>query len=170
MFAVNGILFNHESPRRGETFVTRKITRALARIKFGLEEKLFLGNLEAKRDWGFAPEYVEAMWLMLQQEEPEDFVIATGESHSVKEFLEEAFNYLDLDWERYVKIDPRYFRPTEVESLRGDASKAKNKLGWEPKVTFKELVHMMVDADIKNLQDMIRCQDVINKVVNGKQD
>ena len=170
MFAVNGILFNHESPRRGETFVTRKITRALARIKFGLEEKLFLGNLEAKRDWGFAPEYVEAMWLMLQQEEPEDFVIATGESHSVKEFLEEAFNYLDLDWERYVKIDPRYFRPTEVESLRGDASKAKKKLGWEPKVTFKELVHMMVDADIKNLQDMRRCQDVINKVVNGKQD
>jgi GDPmannose 4,6-dehydratase len=170
MFAVNGILFNHESPRRGETFVTRKITRALARIKFGLEEKLFLGNLEAKRDWGFAPEYVEAMWLMLQQEEPEDFVIATGESHSVKEFLEEAFNYLDLDWESYLKIDPRYFRPTEVESLRGDASKAKKKLGWEPKVTFKELVHMMADADIKNLQDMRRCQDVINKVVNGKQE
>jgi GDPmannose 4,6-dehydratase len=169
MFAVNGILFNHESPRRGETFVTRKITRALARIRFGLEDKIFLGNLEAKRDWGFAPEYVEAMRLMLQQEEPEDFVIATGESHSVKEFLEEAFSYLNLDWQRYVVIDSHYFRPTEVEFLRGDASKAKNKLGWERKVTFKQLVHIMVDADIKQLQDMTYCQDVINNIINGKQ-
>lgn len=161
LFAVNGILFNHESPRRGETFVTRKITRAVARIKLGLQKKLYLGNLEAKRDWGYAPDFVEAMWLMLQQDQPEDFVIATGESHSVREFLEEAFSYLDLDWQDYVEIDPRYFRPTEVEYLLGDASKARQLLGWEPKVTFKELVRIMVDADLQELMDMRQCQDVI---------
>ncbi len=151
IFACNGILFNHESPRRGETFVTRKITRALARIALGFEKKLYLGNLDAKRDWGFAGDYVEAMWLMLQQDEPVDYVIATGESHSVKEFLEEAFNYKGLDWGKYVEIDPRYFRPTEVDSLQGDASKARKKLGWEPKVDFKELVKLMVDADFETL-------------------
>lgn len=152
MFACNGILFNHESPRRGETFVTRKITRAVARIKAGLQKELFLGNLDAKRDWGYAKEYVEAMWLMLQQDEPDDYVIATGETHSVREFLEEAFNCAGLQWEDYVKIDPRYFRPSEVELLIGDASKARTKLGWEPKVHFKELVQLMVDADIDTLQ------------------
>ena len=154
IFACNGILFNHESPRRGETFVTRKITRALAKIKLGLEKELYLGNLNAKRDWGFAGDYVEAMWLMLQQDEPEDFVIATGESRSVKEFLEEAFSYQGLDWKDYVKMDPRYFRPTEVEGLQGDASKARKKLGWEPKVHFKELVKLMVDADLQTLIDV----------------
>jgi GDPmannose 4,6-dehydratase len=163
-FACNGILFNHESPRRGETFVTRKITRALARIKLGLEKKLYLGNLNARRDWGFAGDYVEAMWLMLQQDGPDDYVIATGESHSVKEFLEEAFSYQGLDWKDCVEIDSRYFRPTEVENLQGDASKAKRTLGWEPKVGFKELVRMMVDADIKNLEEMKRCQDIIRKL------
>lgn len=152
MFACNGILFNHESPRRGETFVTRKITRAVARIKAGLQKELFLGNLDAKRDWGYAKEYVEAMWLMLQQEQPDDYVIATGETHSVREFLEEAFSCAGLNWEEYVKIDPRYFRPSEVELLIGDASKAKARLGWEPKVHFKELVRLMVDADINILQ------------------
>lgn len=152
MFACNGILFNHESPRRGETFVTRKITRAVARIKAGLQKELFLGNLDAKRDWGYAKEYVEAMWLMLQQDEPDDYVIATGETHSVREFLEEAFSCAGLKWEDYVKIDPRYFRPSEVELLIGDASKARTKLGWEPKVHFKELVQLMVDADIDTLQ------------------
>jgi GDPmannose 4,6-dehydratase len=151
IFACNGILFNHESPRRGETFVTRKITRALAKIKLGLEKELYLGNLDAKRDWGFAGDYVEAMWLMLQQDEADDFVIATGESRSVREFLEEAFSYQGLDWKDYVKIDPRYFRPTEVGDLQGDASKAKKKLGWEPKVKFKELVKLMVDADLRAL-------------------
>ncbi len=164
MFAVNGILFNHESPRRGETFVTRKITRALSRIKLGLQDKLYLGNLEAKRDWGYASDFVEAMWLMLQQDVPDDYVIATGETHSVKEFLEEAFKYADLDWKNYVEIDKRYFRPLEVEFLQGDASKAKKKLGWEPKVRFKELVRIMVDADIKNLEEMKHCQDVIRKL------
>jgi len=149
IFACNGILFNHESPRRGETFVTRKITMALARIKLGVQKKLFLGNLDAKRDWGFAGDYVEAMWLMLQQEEPDDYVIATGETYSVKQFLAEAFGYLDLDWKKYVEVDPRYFRPTEVETLIGDASKARKKLKWKPKVNFKELVRMMVDADMK---------------------
>ncbi len=149
MFACNGILFNHESPRRGETFVSRKITRAVGRIKHGLQDTLYLGNLEAKRDWGYAPEYVEAMWLMLQQAKPEDFVIATGETHSVKEFLEEAFSYAGLDWKKHVKIDPRYFRPTEVDALQGDISKAAKKLGWKPKVKFKELVKIMVDADLK---------------------
>jgi GDPmannose 4,6-dehydratase len=148
LFACNGILFNHESPRRGETFVSRKITRAAARIKHGLQQKLYLGNLDAKRDWGYAPEYVEAMWRMLQQEQPEDYVIATGESHSVREFLDEAFGYVGLDWRPYVEIDPKYFRPTEVEVLEGDAGKAKQKLGWEPKVRFKQLVRLMVDADL----------------------
>jgi GDPmannose 4,6-dehydratase len=222
LYAVNGILFNHESPRRGETFVTRKITRAIARIKYGLQDKLYLGNLEAKRDWGYAGDYVEAMWLMLQQDVPDDFVIATGESHSVKEFVELAFSHagIELEWEgegvdgkgilasidskKYgvrsmqtnhlnesaaysllptaylkgtsqpkvgdvvIQIDSRYFRPTEVEFLRGDASKARRKLGWEPKVRFEELVRMMVDADIKELEDMKRCQDVIRKLSNNK--
>ncbi len=149
MFAVNGILFNHESPRRGETFVTRKITRAATRIKLGLQDKLFLGNLEAKRDWGFAGDYVEAMWLMLQAEHPDDFVIATGETHSVREFVEKTFSLLDLDHRRYVEHDARYERPTEVDLLLGDASKAKTVLGWEPKVGFDELVRMMVDADLE---------------------
>lgn len=166
MFACNGILFNHESPRRGETFVTRKITRAVARIKYGLQDKLYLGNLKAKRDWGYAPDYVEAMWLMLQHETPEDFVIATGESHSVREFLEEAFSYAGLDWQEYVEIDPRYFRPTEVEFLQGDASKANKILGWRPRLDFKELVRTMVDADIKALEEIKQCQDII-KVMKG---
>jgi GDPmannose 4,6-dehydratase len=164
LFAVNGILFNHESPRRGETFVTRKITRAVARIKFGLQKKLYLGNLEARRDWGYAPDFVEAMWLMLQQESPEDLVIATGEAHSVREFLEEAFSHVDLDWREYVEIDPRYFRPTEVDFLLGDAAKARRILGWEPQVSFKELVHIMVDADLQALLDLRQCQDVIQRL------
>lgn len=149
LHASNGILFNHESPRRGETFVTRKITRAIARILAGKQSKLYLGNLAAKRDWGYAPEYVEAMWRMLQQDEPDDYVIGTGESHSVQEFLEEAFGYVDLDWRRFVEIDPRYFRPTDVDFLLADPTKAHEKLGWEPKVTFKELVKIMVDADME---------------------
>ena len=149
LFASNGILFNHESPRRGETFVTRKITRAIAHILARKQEALYLGNLEAKRDWGYAPEYVQAMWLMLQQEKPGDFVIGTGEIHSVKEFVEEAFCYVGLEWEKYVKIDPRYFRPTETEALMANASKAKIHLGWESKVTFKELIRIMVDADME---------------------
>jgi GDPmannose 4,6-dehydratase len=164
LFAVNGILFNHESPRRGETFVTRKITRAVARIKFGLQKKLFLGNLEARRDWGYAPDFVEAMWLMLQQESPEDLVIATGEAHSVREFLEEAFAHVDLDWREYVEIDPRYFRPTEVDFLWGDASKACRTLGWEPRVSFQKLVHIMVDADLQDLIDLRQCEDVIQRL------
>ncbi len=164
LFAVNGILFNHESPRRGETFVTRKITRALARIKLGLQKRLYLGNLEAKRDWGYAPDYVEAMWLMLQQETPEDFVIATGEAHSVREFLEEAFAYQDLDWREYVEIDPRYFRPTEVDHLLGDARKAREVLGWQPRVSFGKLVRLMVDADLQALYDLRQCQDVVQKL------
>ena len=149
MFACNGILFNHESPRRGETFVTRKISRAAAHIKVGLQDKLYLGNLEAKRDWGYAKEYVEAMWLMLQQDKPDDYVIATGETHSVRDFLNEAFGSLDLDWNKYVEIDPRYYRPTEVDLLLGDATKAKRQLGWQPKVRFTELVRMMVEADFR---------------------
>jgi GDPmannose 4,6-dehydratase len=149
IFACNGILFNHESPRRGETFVTRKITKALARIKFGLQKKLYLGNLEAKRDWGFAGDYVEAMWMMLQQPKADDFVIATGETHSVKEFLQEAFEYAKLDWKKYVVIDKRYFRPTEVDLLLGDSSKARRVLKWKPKVNFKQLVRMMVDSDLQ---------------------
>jgi len=148
LFACSGILFNHESPRRGETFVTRKITRAAARIKAGRQKKLYLGNLDAQRDWGYAKEYVEAMWLMLQQDKPDDYVIATGETHSVKEFLEETFRYIDLDWLDYVEFDAKYVRPAEVDLLIGDASKAKRMLGWEPKVTFKQLVRLMVDADI----------------------
>lgn len=149
IFAANGILFNHESPRRGETFVTRKITRAATQIKMGLKDKVFLGNLDAKRDWGFAGDYVEAMWLMLQQEKPDDFVIATGETHSVREFAEKVFSKLDLDYQRYVFVDPRYFRPTEVDVLLGDASKAKKILQWEPKVSFDQLIDMMVAADLE---------------------
>jgi len=149
LYACNGILFNHESPRRGETFVTRKITKAVARIKLGLQDKLFLGNLDAKRDWGYAGDYVEAIWLMLQQNEPDDYVIATGETHSVRDFLDQAFGYAGLDWQKYVEIDARYFRPTEVDLLLGDCSKARRKLGWRPKVSFQELVRMMVDADME---------------------
>jgi GDPmannose 4,6-dehydratase len=148
-FACNGILFNHESPLRGETFVTRKITRAATRIKLGLQERLFLGNLDARRDWGFAGDYVEAMWLMLQAEEPDDYVVSTGENHSVRELLDEVFRLLDLDWTRYVAIDPRYLRPAEVDQLLGDASKAREKLGWKPKVGFRQLVKMMVDSDLR---------------------
>jgi GDPmannose 4,6-dehydratase len=212
LFASNGILFNHESPRRGETFVTRKITRAVARIRLGLQEKLYLGNLEARRDWGYAPEYVEAMWLMLQQDKPEDFVIGNGESHSVREFCELAFSEagMELEWQgsgtdevgvirsispeiaslqtqsqrepkaasamaftpqtgnEVVAIDPRYFRPTEVEFLLSDASKARDNLGWEPKVTFEELVRIMVAADIKGLEEVQQCQDVIRQIMNNK--
>jgi GDPmannose 4,6-dehydratase len=155
LFAVNGILFNHESPRRGETFVTRKITRSVARIAAGLEQKLFLGNLDAQRDWGYAKEYVEAMWQMLQVDEPEDFVIATGETHTVREAVEIAFARAGLDADEYVEIDPKYYRPSEVDVLLGDASKAKEKLGWEPKVRFKELVELMVDADVAALEDQL---------------
>jgi GDPmannose 4,6-dehydratase len=149
LFACNGILFNHESPRRGETFVTRKITRAATRIKLGLQDKLYLGNLDARRDWGYAADFVEAMWLILQQDKPDDFVIATGVNHSVREFLDEVFGYLDLDWHKFVEVDPRYFRPTEVDVLQGDATKAQKLLGWKPKVTFKALARMMTDADMK---------------------
>ncbi|MDD5326956.1 MAG: GDP-mannose 4,6-dehydratase [Phycisphaerae bacterium] len=153
LFACNGILFNHESPRRGETFVTRKITRAATRIKLGLQDKLYLGNLDAKRDWGFAGDYVETMWLMLQQERSDDYVIATGETHSVKEFLDEVFGYLDLDWHKCVETDKRYYRPSEVDFLQGDSSKARKILKWEPKVSFKALVKMMTDADMKLAKD-----------------
>jgi GDPmannose 4,6-dehydratase len=156
LFACNGILFNHESPRRGGTFVTRKITRAIAHIKAGRQDKLYLGNLEARRDWGYAPEFVEAMWLMLQQDTPDDYVIATEETHSVREFLEEAFHHVGLDWRDFVGIDPRYFRPAEVDLLVGDASKAKRVLGWEPKTRFKDLVRIMVDADMNALRDTSR--------------
>lgn len=149
MFASNGILFNHESPRRGENFVTRKITRAVGRIKIGLQKKLYLGNLKASRDWGFAGDYVEAMWLMLQQDKPDDYVVATDDSHTVEEFLKEAFEYVELDWKEHVLIDPRYFRPAEVDNLRGDSSKARKLLGWAPKVGFKQLVAMMVDSDLE---------------------
>lgn len=151
LFACNGILFNHESPRRGENFVSRKIAQAVARISLGLQDKLYLGNLDSHRDWGYAREYVEAMWMMLQHETPEDFVIATGESHSVKEFVQHAFDHVGLDWEKYVEIDPRYFRPAEVDNLRGDASKAKKVLGWEPKTNFEALVRLMVDAELAAL-------------------
>lgn len=148
-FATNGILFNHESPRRGETFVTRKITRGIANIKFGLDDKLYLGNLDAKRDWGFAGDYVEGMWMMMQQAEPDDYVLATGETHSVREFLDLAFDHAGLDWKKHVEIDPRYFRPAEVDLLLGDSTKARKKLGWQPRVSFPELVRMMVDADME---------------------
>jgi GDPmannose 4,6-dehydratase len=153
LFACNGILFNHESPRRGETFVTRKITRAATRIKLGLQDKLYLGNLDASRDWGYAGDFVEAMWLMLQQDKPDDYVIATGEMYSVREFLDEVFGYLDLDWHKYVEVDKRYFRPTEVDVLMGDAAKAKKTLSWEPKVKFKELAKLMTDADMELARD-----------------
>ncbi len=149
LFISNGILFNHESPARGETFVTRKITRAVGRIMHGLQDKLYLGNLDAKRDWGFAGDFVEAMWMMLQHDEPDDFVVATGESHDVRAFLMEAFGHVGLDWEQYVEYDPRYLRPTEVDYLMGDATKAREKLGWKPRVSFKQLVRMMVDSDVQ---------------------
>jgi GDPmannose 4,6-dehydratase len=153
LYACNGILFNHESPRRGETFVTRKITRAVARIQAGIQKKLYLGNLDAKRDWGYAPEFVEAMWLMLQQERPVDYVIATGEAHTPREFAELAFDHAGLDWERYVEVDERYYRPAEVDDLCGDFRKAKKELGWEPRTSFEDLVKLMVDADLQLLQD-----------------
>jgi GDPmannose 4,6-dehydratase len=149
LFACNGILFNHESERRGETFVSRKITRAATRIKVGLQDKLYLGNLDARRDWGYARDYVEAMWLMMQQDEADDFVIATGETHSIREFLDLAFGRLDLDWKQYVDVDPRYFRPAEVDLLQGDATKARKKLGWKPKVMLPELVALMIDHDLE---------------------
>ncbi len=148
MFCSNGVLFNHESERRGESFVTRKITRAVGRIKLGLQENLYLGNLDAKRDWGHARDYVEAMWLMLQADQPDDFVVATGETYSVRDFLEEAFSLVELDWKDFVKIDKLYFRPAEVDCLLGDATKAREKLGWRPKIGFKELVRLMVDHDL----------------------
>ena len=151
LFACNGILFNHESPIRGETFVTKKITRALANIVAKKQDKLYLGNIEAKRDWGYAKDYVEGMWLMLQQDTPDDYVLATGETHSVREFLDEAFGLVSLDWQKYVEIDPRYYRPAEVDLLLGDATKAKEKLGWTPKTTFKELVRIMVESDLKSV-------------------
>jgi GDPmannose 4,6-dehydratase len=160
LYTCNGILFNHESPRRGETFVTRKITRAVARIKAGMQDKLFLGNLDAKRDWGYAPDYVEAMWLMLQQEEADDYVIATGEAHTVREFCERAFARVDLDYERYLHIDPRYYRPSEVHHLCGDASKARAALGWKPTVDFEQLVDLMVDADVQLLEDELAGRNV----------
>jgi GDPmannose 4,6-dehydratase len=164
LFACNGILFNHESPRRGETFVTRKITRAATRIKLGLQDKLYLGNLDAKRDWGFAADFVEAMWLMLQQDKPDDFVIATGQTHSVKEFLDEVFGYLGLDWKKYVEIDKRYFRPAEVDILQGNADKAAKILGWKPKVTFKEIAKLMTDADM----DIAENEKIIKEKGNKK--
>jgi GDPmannose 4,6-dehydratase len=160
LFACNGILFNHESERRGETFVSRKITRAATRIKLGLQDKLYMGNLDAQRDWGYARDYVEAMWLMLQASEADDYVIATGETHSVKEFLDETFGYLNLDWKQHVETDPRYFRPAEVDILLGDASKARQALGWEPKVNFKQLVRIMVDHDL----ELARQETVTQKV------
>jgi GDPmannose 4,6-dehydratase len=155
MYAVNGILFNHESPRRGETFVTRKITRAVARIKAGLQDRLYLGNLDAVRDWGYAPEYVEAMWRMLQREEPEDYVVATGQAATVRQFLETAFTHADLDWSQYVRYDPKYERPSEVDALIGDPAKARDLLGWEPQVKVAELARIMVDADIRQLADQL---------------
>jgi GDPmannose 4,6-dehydratase len=160
MFCANGILFNHESGRRGETFVTRKITRALARIQAGLQDKLYLGNLDAKRDWGYAPDYTDAMWRILQADEPDDYVIATGEMHSVREFLDAAAEHLGVDWEKFIEIDPRYYRPAEVDALCGDASKAREKLGWEPTVTFTELVQLMVDDDVKLLEDELAGRSV----------
>jgi GDPmannose 4,6-dehydratase len=155
LFATNGVLFNHESPRRGETFVSRKVTRAVARIQTGLQDTLFLGNLDSRRDWGYAPEYIEAMWMMLQHDQPGDFVVATGESHTVREFVQRAFSRVGLDWEKYVQIDPRYYRPSEVDDLCGDASKARRVLGWAPKTTFAGLVDLMVDADIQQLEDQL---------------
>ena len=165
IFAANGILFNHESERRGETFVTRKITRAVARIKAGLQTKLYLGNLDAKRDWGYAPEYVEAMWMMLQQDEPQDFVIGTGEAHTPREFAQLAFDHVGLDWETYVEVDPKYYRPSEVDYLLADATKAKRVLGWEPKTSFAELVRTMVDADVQLVRE-----EMSGKLVRQDQD
>jgi GDPmannose 4,6-dehydratase len=163
-----GILFNHESPRRGETFVTRKVTRAVAHIKFGLQEKLFLGNLEARRDWGYAPDYVKAMWLMLQQDKPGDYVIGTGEMHSVREFVEQAFAVAGLDWQEYVRIDPRYYRPAEVDALQADFSKARHALDWEPSVTFSELVRLMVEADLNVVRRMLEGgRDAIRTIQEG---
>jgi GDPmannose 4,6-dehydratase len=155
VFASNGILFNHESPRRGETFVTRKVTRAVARIRAGLQDKLYLGNLDARRDWGYAPDYVEAMWLMLQADQPGDYVIATGEAHTVRDFVEAAFQQVGLEWEQFVEIDPRYFRPAEVDMLLGDPTKAADELGWEAKVKFDELVRLMVEADVAALEEQL---------------
>jgi GDPmannose 4,6-dehydratase len=166
LFACNGILFNHESPRRGETFVSRKITRAIARIRAGIQNRLYLGNLEAKRDWGYAPEYVEAMWRMMQIDKPEDFVVATGETHSVREFVESAFEHAGLDWKQYVEIDPRYFRPNEVDVLQGDASKAERMFGWRPRVKFHDLVRLMVNADLKLLQDQLDGRHVRESLVH----
>ncbi len=163
MFAVNGILFNHESPRRGETFVTRKITRAATRIKIGLQEKLYLGNLDAKRDWGYAKDYVDAMWRMLQQDVPEDFVIATGKTHSIRDFLDEVFNQLDLNWEDYVEIDPRYFRPAEVDLLLGDASKAEKDLGWKAETNFAELAQLMVEHDLELAERELHNKEFVQK-------
>ena len=168
IFACNGILFNHESPRRGETFVTRKITSAAARIKAGLQENLYLGNLDAQRDWGYAKEYIEAMWLMLQQDEPDDYVIATGEAHAVHEFLDEAFSYIGLDWHKLVEIDPKYYRPAEVDCLLGDASKARQKLGWQPKTKFKELVRLMVNADMEAAQRNVHTNSYGGAISNSK--
>jgi len=168
IFACNGILFNHESPRRGETFVTRKITSAAARIKVGLQENLYLGNLDAQRDWGYAKEYIEAMWLMLQQDEPDDYVIAIGEAHAVHEFLGEAFSYVGLDWHKLVEIDPKYYRPAEVDCLLGDASKARQKLGWQPKTKFKELVRLMVNADMEAAQRNVHTNSYGGAISNSK--
>jgi GDPmannose 4,6-dehydratase len=162
MFACNGILFNHESERRGETFVSRKITRAATRIKLGLQAKLYLGNLDARRDWGYARDYVEAMWLMMQAAEPDDYVVATGETHSIRDFLDQTFAYLDLDWKEYVEIDPRYFRPAEVDLLLGDSSKARKRLGWEPKVDFNQLVKLMVDHDLALAKQEAETQQMQN--------
>jgi GDPmannose 4,6-dehydratase len=162
LHASNGILFNHESPRRGESFVTRKITLGAARIKLGLSNKIALGNLDARRDWGYAPEYVEAMWLMLQQSEPDDYVIATGEAHSIRECLEVAFHSVGLDWQTHVDIDPRFYRPAEVDELIGDGSKARRRLGWEPRTRFKELIERMVDSDLRLLRDQISGKPVLS--------
>jgi GDPmannose 4,6-dehydratase len=163
LHASNGILFNHESPRRGETFVTRKITRAATRIKLGLQDALYLGNLDAQRDWGYAKEYVEVMWRMLQQDNPDDYVCATGETHTIREFCQEAFGLLDLDWEKYVKYDARYERPAEVELLIGDPAKLKKNIGWEPQVKFKDLVKIMVDADLRLAQREMACDDALTQ-------
>jgi GDPmannose 4,6-dehydratase len=168
LFASNGILFNHESPRRGETFVTRKITRALAAIIAKKQNKIFLGNLDSKRDWGYAPEYVEAMWMMLQHDHADDFVVGTGESHSIREFLDESFGYVGMDWHSYVEIDPRYFRPTEVDYLLADPTKTTNELGWKPKVKFHELVRIMVDADLELLGE--KCPGEGKKILDARFD
>jgi GDPmannose 4,6-dehydratase len=168
LFACNGILFNHESERRGETFVSRKITRAATRIKLGLQDKLYLGNLDARRDWGYAKDYVRAMWLMLQAEEPDDFVIATGETHSVREFLDETFGLLDLDWKEYVEKDPRYYRPAEVDLLLGDATKARKQLGWEPEVNFKQLVRLMTEHDMELAQQELAAHNARGSAAPNK--